>query len=135
MRLRIAADLARLLEAYGEVEHLEANGEDWFKIPSFPLPKGWLVDGVRRAHVPVAFPVKADYPGASPYGFLTPSGLSFDGAAPDNTGAATSSVPFAGDWMFFSWHCEDWPACSESGAGPDLVSWSRSFANRLSEGA
>ena len=135
MRARMKVEFARLREVYGEVEHAEAGGEDWFKIPSYPLPEGWMVSDQSSATVPIVFLVKADYPGGSPYGFLTPVGLNFQGAAPNNTGEAPGPVPFEGDWIFFSWHCEDWPGCNELRQGPDLVSWCRSFKRRLSEGA
>ena len=135
MRALIAAELSRLREIYVEVEHAEAGGEDWFQILSYPLPKGWLFDELPQATVPIVFAVKADYPGSSPYGFLTPTGLRFEGTSPDNTGAPPGPVPFAGDWMFFSWHCEDWPNHDDAGAGPDLVRWSKSFTIRLNQGA
>lgn len=134
MRPLIKAELARLREVYGEVEHMEVGGEDWFKIVRYPLPDGCWINGEEEASAPFAFVIKADYPGGTPYGFLTPSGLSFSGTAPNNTGAAPESVPFEGEWMLFSWHCEDWPARVEGEQGPDLVRWSRSFWKRLSEG-
>ena len=135
MRARMVVELERLREVYGEVEHAEAGGEDWFKILSYPLPESWLVGGDRRRAVSIVFSIKADYPGASPYGFLAPAGLNFEGAPPENTGDPPGTVPFEGDWVFFSWHCEDWPAGDESDLNPNLVSWSPSFANRLREGA
>ena len=88
MRARMKVEFARLREVYGEVEHAEAGGEDWFKIPSYLLPEGWMVSDQSSATVPIVFLVKADYPGGSPYGFLTPVGLNFQGAAPNNTGEA-----------------------------------------------
>ena len=135
MRARMVAELKRLREVYGEVDHAEMGGEDWFKIVSYQLPEGWLVDRDRSAAVSIIFSIKADYPGGSPYGFLAPAGFNFEGTSPENAGEPPGSVPFEGDWVFFSWHCEDWPAGDESERRPNLVSWSRSFVSRLREGA
>ena len=135
MRARMVAELKRMREVYGEVDHAESDGEDWFKIAAYPLPEGWLVGRSRSSTVPIAFPIKADYPGGSPYGFLAPAGINFEGTSPGKHGCAPAAVPFKGDWLFFSWHCEDWPAGDESELRPNLVSWSRSFTNRLREGA
>ena len=135
MRPRIKAELALLREVYGDVELREAGGEDWFKLPPYLLPEGWLIDGERKTAVPIVFLIKADYPSNSPYGFLTPAGLTCKGAMPGNTGGAPAGVPFDGDWMLFSWHCEDWQASGEPSQGSNLLTWCRSFKERLDEGA
>jgi hypothetical protein len=134
MRARIEAELALLRGVYGDVEHKEEGGEDWFRVPSYATPEGWLLNAVRAAVVPVAFLIKGDYPGAAPYGFLMPAGLTFNGAAPQNTAGPPKQVPFAGSWLHFSWTAEDWRPASEAGKGSNLVSWCRSFAGRLREG-
>ena len=134
MRPLISAELARLREVYGEVEHMEVNGEDWFRIVRYPLPAGWLFDDEPRTIAPIAFLIKSDFPGGMPYGFLTQAGLSFNGAAPKNTGAAPDNVPFEGNWMLFSWDCEDWPAPNEGAQAHRLLRWAGSFQKRLSEG-
>lgn len=100
----MVAELERLREVYGTVDYAKSGGEDWFKIASYPLSDGWSVGCDRSAAVSIGFSIKADYPGGSPYGFLAPAGLNFEGASPENTGDPPGSVPFEGDWMFFSWH-------------------------------
>ncbi len=135
MRPRIQAELALLREAYGDVGHEEAGGEDWFRLPTYSLPEGWSVNGERRTAVPIVFLIKADYPSNPAYGFLTPAGLTFKGETPQNTADAPGPVPFEGDWMLFSWYCKDWQESSEARQGSNLLSWCRSFATRLSEGA
>lgn len=134
MRKRMIDELALVREAYSEVEHVEADGQDWFKLPSYPVPEGWLVAGERVAAVPVVFLIKADYPGATPYGFLTPGGMTFKGRVPNRTGAPPKEVPFPGEWMHFSWQCEDWQACNDPKRGSNLLTWIRSFAERLRQG-
>jgi hypothetical protein len=134
MRPRIEAELALLRGVYSAVEHAEEGGEDWFRLPTYATPEGWLVDGARAAAVPIAFLVKADYPGAAPYGFLTPTGLTFNGGAPQNTGQPPKPVPFPGNWLHFSWTAEDWRVAGDPRTGSNLVAWCRSFATRLREG-
>ena len=134
MRPCIEAEFALLRGTFGEVQHAEEAGEDWFRLPSYAVPPGWQLDRVPAAAVPIAFLVKADYPTAAPYGFLTPAGFTFNGAPPQNTGGPPKPVPFAGNWLHFSWTAEEWRPATEPGKGSNLVAWCRSFAVRLREG-
>jgi hypothetical protein len=135
MRARIQGELDLLRAVYGAVEHAEAGGEDWFRIP-YGIPNGWLLNGTAVTEIPVAFLIKGDYPGGAPYGFLTPAGLTFRGAPPQSTGARPKPVPFPGDWLHFSWQPESgWQPSDDPPKGSNLVSWARSFAARLREGA
>lgn len=135
MRPRIEQELALLREAYGGVEHVEQAGEDWFRLPRYPVPAGWRVGDEPVDHLPVAFLVKGDYPGAAPYGFLLPRGVNFKGAAPSNTGNPPKPVPFTGEWLHFSWSVENWAASDDVRKRSNLIAWCRSFAVRLREGA
>jgi hypothetical protein len=136
MRARIEDELSLLRVVYGVVEHAEAGGEDWFRIRSYGIPKGWLLSGSPVSEIAVAFLIKADYPGGAPYGFLTPVGLTSRGAPPQNTGALSKLVPFPGDWLHFSWQPESgWQPSDDPAKGSNLVSWARGFAARLREGA
>lgn len=135
MRPRMREEYEFLRARFGDVLHAEAGGEDWFQIPHYSLPDGWLVDGTRVDSIPVVFLVKADYPAAAPYGFLTPAGLTFGANAPQSTGAPPKEVPFAGRWLHFSWTVEEWRPAAELGKGSNLVAWCHSFAARLREGA
>ncbi len=93
MRPRIEQELALLREVYGEVGHVEGAGEDWFHLPRYLMPLGWCLGDKAVEHQPLAFLIKADYPGAAPYGFLTPKGLNFNGTAPNKTGDPPKPVP------------------------------------------
>ena len=135
MRLRLEEELSLLREPYGAVVHVEAGGEDWFQLPSYATPDGWQFDGRAAGEISVCFLIKGDYPGAVPYGFLTPAGLNFNGQAPRSTSAPPKPVPFAGDWLHFSWTLEDWAASAEVRDGSNLLVWCRGFAVRLREGA
>lgn len=135
MRPRIAEELELLREQYGEVEHAEAAGEDWFKLPRYQLPPGWRLGDEAVDQVPVAFPVTAAYPGAAPYGFLAPADLNFEGKGPLNAKSPPKAPPFEGNWMHFSWSVEDWRATDAVRKGSNLFAWARSFRQRFKEGA
>lgn len=135
MRPRIEQELALLRQAYGEVEHVEEAGEDWFKLPRHNMPPGWRIGEKAVKEVRIAFLIKADYPGAAPYGFLAPAALKFNGAAANNTGDPPKQPPFPGDWVHFSWTVENWAATSDVHKGSNLLAWCRSFGVRLKEGA
>jgi hypothetical protein len=135
MRARISHELALLRRHFGDVEHAESNGEDWFRLPRYVLPDGWRIGDKAVSELPVCFLVKGNYPGDAPYGFLTPAGLNFKGVAPNNTGAPPSPPPFSGEWLHFSWSVENWSATADVGKGSNLLAWVRSFMVRLQEGA
>ena len=135
MRPRIAQELDLLRRVYGDVQHIEEAGEDWFCLPGYPVPKGWQIDGHAVRSARVALLVKADYPSAAPYGFLMPAGITFEGSPPGSTGAPPKEVPFPGEWLHFSWAAEKWEAGSDACEGSNLVEWCGSFSVRLKEGA
>jgi hypothetical protein len=135
MRPRIEQELALLRRAYPDVEQVEVSGEDWFRLPRYPLPPGWRLDDASVAEIPIVFLIKADYPGSPPYGFLTPLGLNCNGTPPGNTGAAPKQPPFDGDWMHFSWSVETWTPTADVNKGSNLLAWCRSFGARFKEGA
>jgi hypothetical protein len=134
MRLRIEQEFALLREAYGEVEHAEAAGEDWFRLPRYPVPTGWCIGETAVDAVPAVFLAKGDYPGSPPYGFLAPAGLNFNGTAPTNTGGPPKPPPFDGEWLHFSWTPENWAATADVRKGSNLLAWCRSFTERFKEG-
>lgn len=135
MRRRIEQEFALLREAYGDVEHAEAEGEDWFRLPRYRLSAGWQIGETAVDVVPVVFLIKGDYPGSKPYGFLAPAGLNFKGTVPTNTGGVPKTPPFPGQWMHFSWDAENWAATAEVRKGSNLLAWCRSFAERFKDGA
>lgn len=135
MRPRIAEDLELLCEEYGEVQHGEVAGEDWFLLPRYSITPGWQLGAEPVDDVPVAFFVKAGYPGTPPYGFFGPSGLNFEGRKPGSPGSPATMPPFKGDWMHFSWSVEDWRPTAELRKGSNLLAWARSFWQRFKEEA
>jgi hypothetical protein len=134
MRARIEQELALLRQHYGAVDHAEAAGDDWFRLPCYRLSQGWRIGEREVAEVPIAFLVTAAHPGTAPYGFLAPANMNFKGAAPANTGSPPKTPPFAGDWMHFSWSVENWMATNDVCKGSNLLAWCRGFAERFKEG-
>lgn len=57
MRPRIQQELDMLRRGFPSIEHTEANGEDWFRIPAYLLPVGWRIADAAVAHAPVVFKV------------------------------------------------------------------------------
>ncbi len=124
-----------LREHFGNVEHAEVAGEDWFRLPHYPLPAGWRLGDREVTEIPIAFLATGAHPGAAPYAFLASAGLNFKGADPSNTGSPAKQPPFPGSWMQFSWSVEYWAATTDVRKGSNLLAWARSFAERLKEGA
>lgn len=135
MRARIEQELALLRESYLEIEHKEHDGEDWFRVPRFGVPNGWQASDQAIEHSEVCWQVKADFPGAPPYGFLIPANLAFNGNAPNNSGDPPKQPPFPGPWRHLSWAVDDWSAKADVRKGSNLLAWCRSFRDRLLEGA
>ena len=135
MRPRIQQELKLLREVYPDIEHLEKDGEDWFRLVDYPFPSGWRLAEAPISQANVLFKLSAGYPMAEPYGFLTPAGVNFEGKTPSNTCSAPCAA-FPGSWTQFSWAPEGtWTPSSEIERGSNLLSWVRSFAQRLKEGA
>ena len=135
MRLRLDHELALLREHFGDVEHIERGGDDWFRLPNYKYPVGWRVGDVAITSAPIVFKVGTAYPGGEPYGFYGPAGLNFRGSPPGNPGSG-AAPPFAGGWQHFSWAPDgSWAPTADVKSGSNLLVWSRSFAHRLREGA
>jgi hypothetical protein len=135
MRLRIEQELALLHELYPDVEHQEHDGEDWFRLPTYPFPAGWRVLDASITSAPVVFRIVVAYPSAEPYGFYAPAGVNFSGNPPTNPGSG-ASPPFGGSWQHFSWAPDgSWAPTADVRRGSNLLVWVRSFGQRLREGA
>ncbi|MCA9468317.1 MAG: hypothetical protein KC643_23150 [Nitrospira sp.] len=134
MRARIEQELTLLRKYYPEIEHKEHGGEDWFHLPRYPFPSGWMINETAISEAPIVFKIVASYPTGEPYGFAAPAGINFTGQAPQNTGSPVK-YPFEGSWQHFSWAPVGWEPTSEPYKGSNLLIWVRSFTNRLKEGA
>ncbi|PMS29881.1 hypothetical protein B0G57_14113 [Trinickia symbiotica] len=134
MRDRLAAEFELLKGEYADAEHLEHNGEDWFRLPQYRCPPGWQLGEHDTGVVPVTFKIAANYPVGEPYGFAVPMEFSFRGAVPTNA-AATVTPPFGDTWRLFSWAPDGWFASDDLHKGSNLLRWANSFHQRLLEGA
>jgi hypothetical protein len=135
MRDRIAQELDLLRSSYPDVEHIEHNGEDWFRLPTYRFPPGWQTGASPVTTAPIVFKISPGHPAQEPYGFLAPTGLNHGGAAPNNT-SVVGGVPFEGSWIQFSWAPDGtWTPASDPAKGSNLLSWAWSFSDRLKQGA
>lgn len=135
MRPRISEELALLRQTFGEVDHAEADGNDWFLIKRYSFPPGWTVNGAPVLEGEVIFNANASYPTGDPYAFWTPSELKFNGQPPNNA-TEVETTPFGGKCLQFSWAPDGtWSPGSNVEGGSNLVDWAKSFALRLAEGA
>lgn len=134
MRPRIAEELALLRKQYSDVEHKEADTDDWFLLPTYPAPPGWRIAGADVSVMRIVFLVTAAYPVAKPYAFVVPEALRFGDTIPANSGNPSKTPPFEGSWRQLSWDCENWTPDADVGKGSNLASWVRSFSKRLREG-
>jgi len=133
MQPRIVEELSLLRGAYADVQHKEAGGQDWFLLPTYLFPDGWLLGATPIIRAPICFPINVGYPGAQPYSFSTPAGITFRGQPPVNA-KETQAPPFDGQWCEFSWQPEEWKPTGDVRKGSNLLIWARGFAARLREG-
>jgi hypothetical protein len=134
MRDRIAKELELLRALWPTIQHTEDSGADWFQIPCYELPDGWLLNGEPVDTISVLFNASPAYPTGDPYAFWTPLGLTFRGSAPNNTTPAENGA-FGGTWLQFSWAPDgDWMPKDQVALGSNLVSWAKSFRRRFEEG-
>lgn len=130
MQDRIEHELALLHRCYADLEYVTEGR--WIKIPSYPLPSGWIPN-----ITPVAFQIPIGYPGTPPYGFLVPAGIRFNEQVPQNyTEPAGNPPPFGGTWGLFSWAPQDgeWQPTANVEKGVNLLKWVSGFVNRFREG-
>ena len=134
MRPRISEELGLLRSAFGEVDHAEDAGNDWFRLTCYLFPAGWTGDGEAIEHAAILFNANAAYPTGDPYGFWTPAGVLFNGQPPKDVTEVGNPV-FEGQWTQFSWAPDEtWRPGSTVESGSNLTDWARSFAKRLAEG-
>lgn len=128
MTPRIEAELALLRRQYHQVDYMAAHAMHWFRVHVLKTPDGWSPD-----EIPVIFAVTEGHPGAPPYGFFVPQGLTRDGTPPSEHGPP-HPPPFDGAWRFLSWSPEGWEPSTDISGGSNLWSWVRTFMHRLREG-
>jgi len=101
----------------------------WVLLPHWDLPDGWSASTVDIA---CQIPATPEQP---PYAFyVNVQNLTFNGYQPGNW-TPSASVPFGGSWSVFSWAPEGWWATGSANLGPNMLTFARSFGDRLAEGA
>ena len=124
-------DELRLLRRHFEQVDYVAEGR-WVRIWPVETGSGWSHNTVAAV-----FQIPTGFPGAPPYGFYVPVGITHNGSEPQNyQPIAPSQPPFEGEWAMFSWAPdESWRATSDLVTGSNLSNWARSFRDRFAEGA
>lgn len=128
MNERQQEELSLLQAAYPELEFREEGL--WCRIPSYAVPEEvW-----GRAAVEVCFQIPEGVPGQNPYGFYTFPQLiePADVQGTDNY-KADQSTPFGGERGLFSWSPVSWQAKESAAAGDNMLTFVRSFAERLAQ--
>ena len=113
---------------YPELQIRPSDG--WARIPRYWLPEGlWTT-----SEAEVAFRFPARLPGEAPYAFWVrmPFALRDSGHVHN---AEHTTTPFGGEWLQFSWAPSSWPLGATADSGSSMVTFVRSFADRLTEGA
>lgn len=122
----VADQLALLRAKWPDLVYAES--EYWVLLPGWHLPDGW---SERTADLACRIPPNRDQ---APYAFcINAAAPTFNGQTPTNWGAVTG-VPFPGQWSQFSWAPDNWWS-NGNGRGPNMLTFVRSFADRLAEGA
>ncbi|MFL5886710.1 MAG: hypothetical protein ACJ77M_16695 [Thermoleophilaceae bacterium] len=130
MSERLQEELELLKAAYPDLEHRSANGIDWVRLPSYPVPG----QAFRQDSVEAVFQIPPQT-GEAPYGFWLRPGLTLLSGNPVQNYTYPESTPWGGDFGKLSWApAEPWIPKAEIRAGSNMLNWARSLADRLAEG-
>ncbi|MET7281868.1 hypothetical protein ABZS29_26780 [Kribbella sp. NPDC005582] len=124
----IRTQVGLLRTQWPDLRYLAEPSGHWVLLPDWAMPHGWSI-----ALVDVACQIPAT-PEQPPYAFYVNSpNLTFNGSQPGSW-TPSAAVPFAGAWSVFSWAPEVWQPSAGSHLGPSMLTFARSFADRLGEG-
>ncbi len=128
MNPRIEQEIALIRQYFPNAEYKEGG---WVRLPNFKIPNDkWMKD-----NDDFCFQIPTGYPGQPPYGFYVKGGLKPKGnnQNPSNY-AEAKDTPFGGMWGKFSWQVDgEWQPTADVRSGSNLISFIRSFNDRLSE--
>jgi hypothetical protein len=129
---RLGIELDFLRGTFPDLEYLEAGEARWARIPVYPVPDGWLYAGGAVAAVEVAFEIPVQV-GQAPYAFYVRPALELPAGAAIGSYTAPAATPWGEDFAKFSWQPETWAPKTNVRAGSSMLSFARSFAERLAE--
>lgn len=105
----------------------QQEGDDvWVRLDAFDVPSGWS-----STAVDVAFKIPSS-PGQGPYGFWVTPDLKREG--PNTNYTYPTATPWGDEWGQFSWQATEWVPHVELEKGPNMLTYVRSFRERLEEG-
>lgn len=126
------AELDFLRETFPGIEYTEKDDERWVRIPAYQLPVGWLHGGASIAQVEVAFQIPLQA-GQAPYAFYVRPALELEGGAVVGSYTSPAATPWGEDFAKFSWQPDTWAPKTNVHVGSSVVTFTRSFAERLGE--
>jgi hypothetical protein len=129
MTPRIEQEIELIRKYFYNAEYQEAG---WIRLPAFNFPPGvWT-----KESEDVCFLIPNGYPGQPPYGFYVKGGIRVKSNGQNPSTYTESSEPaFGGVWGKFSWQVDGaWQPTADVHTGSNLISFIRSFNDRLREG-
>jgi hypothetical protein len=129
---RLGVELDFLRRSFPDLEYREAGEARWARIPVYPLPDGWLHAGGGVAAVEAVFEIPVQV-GQAPYAFYVRPALELPGGAAIGNCTAPAATPWGEDFAKFSWQPETWAPKANVRAGSSMLTFARSFAERLGE--
>jgi len=122
----------KLIRKYYSNSRYKEHGNGWVILLDMLFPKKgiWSVD-----YSDICFCIPNGYPGQPPYGFYVKGGLRVkcNNVLPGSY-TETNETPFDGIWGKLSWQIDGiWKPSSDVHRGSNLISFIRSFNDRLVE--
>jgi hypothetical protein len=129
---RLAQEIALLENAYPGLEHRIEGEAHWVRIPGYPVPKGWVHEGATVESVEIAFKIPEQM-GAAPYAFLVRPSLALATGGEVGNYTQIATCPWGADFGQFSWQPLEWVPHVDIETGANMLTFARSFAERLGE--
>jgi hypothetical protein len=129
MTPRIAQEFELIKKFFPNVEYKEGG---WIRLPVFKIMSGsWS-----KNSEDICFQAPNGYPGQPPYGFYVKGGMQLkNNNQKIGNYTETKETPFGGIWGKFSWQVDGvWQPTADVKSGSNLLSFIRSFNDRLMEG-
>ena len=124
---RVKEELDLLRSVYPDLEYKQVDGVHWVRLQAIEIPVGWS-----HQRVDVAFRIPGSA-GQAPYAFLVRPCLTLqDGSAVDRY-TCPVATPWEGEWGQFSWSPEGWVPTTDIRTGSNMLTFVRSFDDRLGQ--
>lgn len=123
---RLLAEIELLRKRHPEVQC--GDGNRWFMIPQYLLPRGW-----NREKTRLLFIVPPEYPHRPPDNFYVDVGLRLAAGNQIPSNYSEGQSPIGGQWGTFSFHAEVWQPAPEIEKGDNMLTFLTAVRLRLQE--